>query len=85
MRSDGSFTIGMTDGNARKIYIFDGLNAEKLEQVLSHEICHAICFSYDIFLPIEQEEFLCEFVSKHGREVFYLLDDFLQKIYQKIA
>lgn len=78
MRSDGSFTLGMTDGNTRKIYIFCDLKGDKLEKVLAHEICHAFCFSYNVFLPIEQEEFLCEFVSKYGREIFGVLDIFLQ-------
>lgn len=73
-RSDGTYTIGMTDGNTHCIYVLDTLRGALLRKVLIHEICHAICMSYDIYLPIEQEEVLCDFVATYGEEVFYILD-----------
>lgn len=43
-------------------------------KVLIHEVCHAICMSYDVYLPIEQEEILCDFVATYGDEVFDIVD-----------
>lgn len=77
MRSDGSYTFGMCDGNVNTIYIANGLDAAFTERVLCHELTHAICFSWDISIPIETEEWLCNFMSDHGKEIIYLLDDLL--------
>ena len=43
-------------------------------KVLIHEVCHAICMSYDIYLPIETEEILCDFVATYGDEIFDIVD-----------
>ena len=77
MRSDGSWTVGMTDGIERTVYISDVLRGAYLERVLCHEICHCICFSYNLSIPIETEEILADWVSLYGREVFRVLDDIL--------
>lgn len=76
-RSDGSTTVGMTNWNAKCIYLAKGLQGAFLERVLCHEICHCICFSYDIHMDIDQEEFLANWVASYGREVIELLDDLL--------
>lgn len=78
-RSDGSYTIGMTNDNTKTVYVCDNLSDEMTEKVLCHEICHCICFSYDIVMPIDEEERLCQFVSEHGREVFAILDMILYR------
>lgn len=83
-RSDGSHTIGMTDGNLRTMFLSDRLRGAMLEKVICHELCHCICFSYDIHIPIQQEEFLAEWISLYGREVIRILDDLLQKISKKV-
>lgn len=76
-RSDGSYTIGMTDGNTNTIYICDKLNGSKLRHVVCHEVVHSFCFSYDISFPIEFEERLCNFVADYGEEIIWLVDDLL--------
>lgn len=76
-RSDGSITIGMTDGKTNTVYLNNRLYGKLLERVLCHEICHCICFSYDIKMSIEQEEIIAEWVSLYGRKVINLLDDLL--------
>lgn len=43
-------------------------------KVLIHELCHAVCMSYNIHIPLEQEEFLCDFVATYGDEVFDIVD-----------
>lgn len=77
-RSDGSTTVGVTDGITRVIYLSDALRGAFLERVLCHEICHAVCFSYDLSIPIETEELIANWVSLYGREVICVLDNLLQ-------
>lgn len=73
-RSDGSYTIGVTDRNTHCVYLSDILQGSKLRKVFTHETCHVICMSYDIHLPIEQEEFLCDFVATYGDEIFNIVN-----------
>ena len=73
-RSDGSLTVGMTDWKQRTIFLSDALYGTFLRKVFIHEVCHAACFSYDIQMDIEQEEFLCDFVATYGDEIFQIVD-----------
>ena len=83
MRSDGSITVGMTDWYNKTVYLANGLRGAFLRKVLAHELCHCICFSYDISMPIEQEEYLADWVSMYGTEVIYLLDDLMHNLILK--
>ena len=76
-RSDGSITLAVTDNNSKCIYMNNRLNGYMFERVLCHELTHVICFSWDVFLPIETEEWLANFMADHGKEIIYLLDDLL--------
>lgn len=73
-RSDGSYTIGMTDWNTRTMYIADNLNDYMVERVICHELCHALSMSYGLYLDIDTEEMICSFMEQYGREVIMLLD-----------
>ena len=73
-RSDGTISLGVTDRNTHTIYLSDKLQGFMQRKVLIHEVCHAICMSYDVHLPIEQEEILCDFVATYGDEVFGIVD-----------
>lgn len=73
-RSDNVSVLGVTDRNAHTIYLSDKLQGFMLRKVLIHEVCHAICMSYDVYLPIGQEEILCDFVATYGDEVFDIVD-----------
>lgn len=79
-RSDGSITIGMTDGRTRTVYIADILRGRLLDKVIAHELTHCFMFSYDIEIDIEQEEFIADFIATYGRDLVYLLDSLMQKI-----
>ena len=79
-RSNGTVTIGMTDNNTKTVYINNRLNNYMTDKVLAHELCHVFCFSYDIYMPIEQEEYLADWISRYGRELVYLLDDLMQTL-----
>ena len=74
-RSDGSVTVGMTDWYKRTVFISKALHGPFLRKVFIHEICHVACFSYDIKIDIEQEEFLCDFVATYGEEIFRVVDE----------
>lgn len=74
-RSDGVFTLGVTDWNKRTVYLSNMLYGAFLRKVYIHEVCHAAIFSYGINLDLEQEEFLCDFIATYGDEVFSIVDD----------
>lgn len=76
-RSDGSYTVGMTNWNDTTIYLANGLQGGFLERVLCHELCHCFCFSYDIHINLNQEEFLADWIAVYGRNVIDLLDELL--------
>ena len=84
-RSDGTGTKGVTDWNRKCVYLSDRLHGAMLERVLCHELTHCVCFSWNIFLPIELEERLCEFMALHGKEIIYLLDSILSEIKTRAA
>ncbi|MBO7671970.1 hypothetical protein J6S88_01025 [bacterium] len=79
-RSDGVLTLGVTDAIDGKIYLSESLTGSLLEHVLCHELTHAVCFSYNIYIPIETEEWLCNYMADHGKEIIYLLDKLLQSM-----
>lgn len=80
MRIDGSRTVGMTDRNTQTIYIADDLRGGFLDKVLCHELCHAFCLSYNIYMDIETEEIVADFLATYGREVFKIADRLLLEI-----
>ena len=84
-RSDGSLTVGVTDGNVNTVFLSDSLTDDFLRKVLCHELCHVFCFSYNINMPIEQEEFMADWLSLYGEELIYLLDDLMTIILSKTA
>lgn len=84
-RSDGSITFGVTDWNDKCVYLSRVIHGSFLERVLCHELTHCVCFAWNISIPIETEEWLCNFMADHGKEVIYLLDDLLRGMSRRIA
>lgn len=80
MRSDGSISLAVTDWNNRAIYVSDKPENGYLRKILAHELCHCFCFSYNIHMPIEQEEYLADWISLYGTDLIYLLDDLMSNI-----
>ena len=76
-RSDGIYTLGATDYNTKCVYINENLKGAFLDKVLCHELTHVISFSYNLYLDIETEEKIADFISCYGREVFQIADGFL--------
>ena len=79
-RSDGSRTVGMTDRNTKTIYLADDLRGKFLDRVLCHELCHAFCLSYNVYMDIDTEEIVADFLTTYGREVFEIADRLLIEI-----
>ena len=77
LRSDGSLTVGVTDGGYDTVFIADNLSDEFLRKVFCHELCYCFCMSYNITIPIQEEEFLADFVATYGEDIIYLLDDLM--------
>ena len=85
VRSNNTITIGMTDNFQKKIFINNRLNDYMFDKCLSHELCHVFCFSHNIYMPLEQEEFLANWISIHGRNLIYLLDDLVQNFKKNVV
>lgn len=73
-RSDGSLSVGVTDNGTYCIYLSKSLRGAFKRKVMIHEVCHAFMFSYGILIPIEQEEFICDFVATYGDDIFDIVD-----------
>lgn len=80
----GSLTVGVTDGNDDCVYLSDLLSGAFLKKVLCHELCHCFMMSYNISIPIEQEEFLADWISIYGEDLIYLLDDLMSAMSREV-
>lgn len=79
-RSDGSITLGMTDGNTNTVYINNKLDDYMFNKVLTHELVHCICFSYDIYIDIQTEELIADFVATYGFEIIELVEQIITNV-----
>lgn len=84
-RSDGTWTIGMTDNKKKIVFIADNLSEYMFIKVLCHELTHVFSFSYDLTLDIETEEIIADFMSLYGRDIIYLADDIMHNLRKGIA
>lgn len=84
-RSDGSLTLGVTDNSVKTVFMSNRLNGFKHEHVLAHELCHVICFEYNVNIGIGLEERLCNFMADHAREIVEILDDILYALKYNIS
>lgn len=82
-RSDGSYSLAVCDGNKCTVYVSNRLRGAKLRRVVAHELCHCFCVSYNIYMPIEQEEYLADFISLYGTDIVYLLDVLMDNFQKK--
>ena len=83
-RSDNTITLGVTDNNAKTIYINNRLSDDMFDKVLCHELVHVYSFENDCDIDIQTEEIIANFMSLFGSDIIYLLDD-LVKILKRVA
>lgn len=79
-RSDGTLSVGVTDNLTKTIYLSDALQGKFLEKVVAHELVHAFSFSYGLYIPVDVEEQIADFLATYGRDVFNMADTLLQEI-----
>jgi hypothetical protein len=79
-RSDGSRTIGVCDNSCQTIYIADNLTDAQFQKCLIHEICHSAMFAYGINLSVEQEEIVCDIMSRFGHEIIGTADEIFYRL-----
>lgn len=84
-RSDGSITHAVTDWDDRAVYVSTFPSGAFLRKIVCHELCHCFCFSFDIHIPIEQEEYLADWISRFGEDLICLLDDLMRSVLRRIA
>lgn len=84
-RSDGSYTLGVSDNAVKTVYISSTLNNAMFDKVLCHELTHVFSFENNLYLPIETEEIIADFMSLYGRDIIYLADNILNSVLQKTA
>ena len=80
LRSDKSRTVGVTDWGKRTVFLSDMLYGAFLRKVIAHELVHCFMMSYSIHIPIEEEEFIADWVATYGTDLIYLLDDLMQTL-----
>ena len=61
--------FGITFYRTNEIYIDCGLPKELLRQTITHELVHAVRFSYGESLDLEDEEKICNFIGAHFDEI----------------
>lgn len=84
-RSDGSWTLGVSDNNLKTVFIADNLSEYMTDKVLCHELCHVYSFENNLNIPIETEEVIADFMSLYGRDIIYLADNIMNNVLGMVA
>jgi hypothetical protein len=69
----------------RAVFLSNKLRGAFLRKVLAHELVHCFMFSYSIHIPIEEEEYIADWVATYGTDLIYLLDDLMRGIISRVA
>ncbi|MBO7695463.1 MAG: hypothetical protein J6T10_22790 [Methanobrevibacter sp.] len=77
LNNQGLPTFGVTDNNVKCVFLSNKLKGEFLYKVLCHELCHVYCFSYNIFMSVDDEEHLAQFISEYGKSIISDTDTLL--------
>ena len=83
MRSNGTYALGACDSNTKTIYLNEAIPIYKLRKVLSHEIAHAVMFSYNVTLSLEEEELVADLIATYGEEIVQTADKIFKRISKK--
>lgn len=80
LRSDFSRTVGVTDNSVKTVYVSDLLRGKFLDKVTSHELVHVFSFVNNLYIPIDVEEQIADFLATYGRDIFAVADDILERL-----
>lgn len=82
-RTNGEYALGVTDKNLKSVFLANNLSEVMTRKVICHELCHVICMSYNIYMTIDEEEQLADWIATYGTELMYLLDDLMYRVKTK--
>lgn len=84
-RSDGVYTLGVTDNTAKTVTIADNLSDRMTDKVLCHELTHVYSFENGCHMDMRTEEIVADFLSLYGRYIVYMADDLMKIFPRKVA
>lgn len=85
MRDDGSITLGVTDTVTNTVYIWKNLDDALFRKVLIHELSHVFIHSYGYTIGIDEEEFICMFISTYGEDIINTVAWLLSTMEEKFS
>lgn len=71
---------GITRYRLCEIFIDNGLHGDLFKQVATHELVHALAFSYGECIDLENEEKICDFIAAHFDELKRLRKEILKAV-----
>ena len=84
-RSDGVYTLGVTDDRLKTVFIVDNLSQKMTDKVFCHELTHVFCFEYHYYMDIQTEEIVADFMSLYGRDIIYLADSIMGNLIRRFT
>ena len=84
-RSDGVYTLGVTDNTTKTVTIADNLSDRMTDKVLCHELTHVYSFENGCHMDMHTEEIVADFLSLYGRDIVYMADDLMKIFPRKVA
>lgn len=84
-RSDGSWTLGVTDDRLKTVFIADNLSQEMTDKVLCHELTHVFSFTTGYYMDIRTEEIVADFMSLYGRDIIYIADSIMENLIRRFT
>ena len=82
-RSDGVYTLGVTDDNTKTVTIASGMSDYMTNKVLCHELVHVYSFENNCNIDIQTEEIIADFMSLYGRDIIYIADSIMSNVMEK--
>lgn len=82
-RSDGTYTLGVTDNNTKTVTIAYGMSDYMTNKVLCHELVHVYSFENNCNIDIQTEEIIADFMSLYGRDIIYIADSIMSNVMEK--
>ena len=82
-RIDGTQTIGACDDITKTIYVNVELNEQMIKRVLCHEVVHAVMFSYNVEISLEEEELLADLFATYGQEIIDITNRIFLRLKEK--
>ena len=64
--------LGCCNDITKTIYLNNTLSLHKIEKVLTHEIVHAVMYSYNVNISDEVEEIVADIIATYGEGIISL-------------